>query len=429
MRQTIAVINEVDMTKILNHFVWDGCDPALAQALDLFHQRWGPYSIEARRYSIFRLVREIIDPAWFDLQRRFPALSTDRMSLAWSRLERMCLALKHDGGVPQEQGRKRAATMLTPHPGKVDGTYRLSEIARSRGFAELEVFLIVLARILNGCPGAPPLSCFDSLREMALACKSKNARQIFPSKARGEKVGLREINTRRANLRPCCKFCGKETELSVYLNANSNPEEVDANKRMRFSALYCASHKPKEAPSDVVGVALVRSDYLKVKRSEAQFGIEFNYLQRQSLGPSGTSWAKSGNKMVDDYIRHFIEFLRREGDLTDSRLRDEARLLVDNNISDQKKEILMRSATGESQFEIAVALGLTSRQAISKSLSKIRARYKFDSISLSMDKALSEQKDQEAKKIWDSFGEDEKSSFINFERQLTEPFVEKLNEV
>ncbi len=405
------------MTKITSDFVWDGCDPELARALDLFNRRWGPYSIEARRrYSIFQLLREVIDPAWVDLQKRFPALRKEMMSLAWNRLERRCIVIKKHGGEIQEQRGQRAVPMLTSNPIKVDGVSAISEIAHSRGFADLEVFFIELTKILNGCPGAPSMSCFDSLRELALACRSKNALQRFPSQTYDGKVGLRELNIRRAHLRPFCKFCGKQPELTEYFDPNSNPKKDDVNKYMRFSALYCARHKPKDAPSDVASITLVRSDYLKAKRSESQFGVELNYLTRQYLGPSGTSWAKSGNKMVDDYIRYYVEFLCLEGDVTESQLRDEAQLLVDNSISDQKKEILMRSANGESQFEIAVAIGLKSRQAISKSMSKIRPRYKFDSTFLSMVKALNEQQEQEAQKFWDSLEECEKSSFISFER-------------
>ena len=128
------------MTKITSDFIWEGCDPDLARALDLFIQRWEPYSIEARRYSIFRLWREVIDPAWIDLQNRFPVLSTERMSLAWKLLQLECSQIDHVGGVNQDHGRKRVVLTLIPHTGKVGGVYTLSEIARRHGFTVLDDF-------------------------------------------------------------------------------------------------------------------------------------------------------------------------------------------------------------------------------------------------------------------------------------------------
>ena len=398
------------MTKITSDFAWEGCDPELARALDLFNQRWGPYSIEARRYSIFRLWREVIDPAWNDLKTRFPTLSKERMSVAWKTLQLEFLEIEHVGGKTQDQRLKRAEHKLIQSTGKVNSFYALSEIARRYGFTVLDSFLKILAKTLNGCDIARLGPCFDSLRELALASKSKKARQIFPSQKRDEQIKLRKLNTNRARLRPFCKFCGEQTELATYFYGESKTQESDTHKHTRFSAFFCKTHKSKDAPSEVV-----RSAYLKVKRSETQFDVELSRLERQFLGASDTALAKSGNAMVDEYIRHFIEFLRHGSGLTESQLRDEARLLIDNKISDTKKEIIMRLANGENQSKIARALGL-SRQAIFKSLFKVGDKYIFDLIFLTKVKALNEQREEDAKKIWDNFGEDEKSNFISFER-------------
>ena len=70
---------------------------------------------------------------------------------------------------------------------------------------------------------------------------------------------------------------------------------------------------------------------------------------------------------VDDVDVHDLE----------GRLRAEARRLVDKGISDRKKEIIALIAAGMNQREVADQLGV-ARQAISKALKSMPARYRFD---------------------------------------------------
>ncbi len=103
--------------------------------------------------------------------------------------------------------------------------------------------------------------------------------------------------------------------------------------------------------------------------------------------------AKSGNKLVDAYIcclmAHRLQGFRfdiarylldqKYVDFLDSKLRDQARMLVDQNISDRKKEIVMLLASGLNQSATALQLGI-KRQAVSKAIKieSIAYEYRLD---------------------------------------------------
>ena len=101
--------------------------------------------------------------------------------------------------------------------------------------------------------------------------------------------------------------------------------------------------------------------------------------------------AKSGNQLVDEYIRRFVarrlqsfsfDVARYLLDQTyssflDQKLREEARMLVDLKITDRKKEMMMLLASGFNQTETGLRLGI-KRQAVCKVLPTIDKDYRLD---------------------------------------------------
>lgn len=364
------------MTEAKKITAWPGCDPQLAKAIELFSENWEPYSAESRRYSIFNLMRDLIDPAWHDFCLRFPALNSTLMDHAWNcyQWEKWRSSAPSEGDLETaEQKSERMRRAFVQCGGKMGGTYFLSEIARRHGFTAMDQFIrfASLGKEMYGDTAETTYASsqsLDSLRELALACRSKKSKK----KAHGK------VNARREKL--VCRLCGQQTELSAHINGVPWPaQDLEGDERLRLSSLYCSVHKPKAPFSE-----LVRADYLKAKRNQSKFDLEFLRLERQSWGSELVPRAKSGNKLVDEYICRLVVH-RRQGleldqnaiDFFDKRLREEARMLVDRKISDRKKEIVMLLLSGLNQSEAAKRLGV-ERQAISKALQSIPADYRLD---------------------------------------------------
>lgn len=325
---------------------WRDCDPVLRQAIELFLQQWGPYSAQSRRYSIFRLFREVVDPAWADLCARHPELKIDGYSQA------------------------------------------LSELARHHGFDVLDRFLRLVVRYVD----VDLIPNIDSLRELALACRNKKAKRISGT----------DISARRHA--GTCRFCGNQTEVAAYLDggrpqacagvaAGHRPvgqrqpppsEHDDPSRRLSLSAMYCSLHRPKSR----FGENEVNTVYRAASRKKNQtaFNLELGRLDRQSWEGASSANAKSGNGLVDEFIwqlavhrnlTHEQQSADGSGAL-EARIRGEARLLVKNRISDRKKEIVTLLTKGYTQASVARALGIMSRQAVSKALQSIPKDYRFD---------------------------------------------------
>lgn len=364
--------------KIEKISTWSGCDPLLTEAINAFSERWGSHSIESRKYSIFSLIRELIDQPWNDLQVRYPEFKIAHMDLAWSKYQRELQGdptFANDERENHTLAAERLKAAFLPCPEKIDGKYVLSAFARHHGFTALDRFLQLTCRCIGpNCDDVLSAS-FDSLRELALACRSK--------KSKKKKLG--KINARRTHLRTICRLCGRQTELSLQVEGKPWPL-VDGDGRLRLSAMYCDVHKPKAPFSDAV-----RRDYLRAKRRQSKFDLEYSRLDRQGWGDSSVPRAKSGNQLVDEYIRRFVarrlqsfsfDVARYLLDQTyssflDQKLREEARMLVDLKITDRKKEMMMLLASGFNQTETGLRLGI-KRQAVCKVLPTIDKDYRLD---------------------------------------------------
>lgn len=363
----------VDNMKATTITIWAGCDPLLADAIKKFSEAWGPYSVQSRRYSIFRLLREEIDPAWQGLVARFPALTIAAMKTAWVRYQyyrsRSGTTIDQDGNAMEMPC---IAFPTPPHEGEIENFDSLAQIGQQHGFAALERFIYFVIRSSPTYHGQSTsditlTASLDSLRGLANACRSKKPK----------KVSLGHINALRGRL--VCRFCDQPTELSAHAAGSPWPID-DIEIQLRLSSLYCSTHRPKEVFQDAV-----RADYLRVKRNQQGFDRELERLDNQCWAGTSAAYAKSGNDLVDGFIRRFathkcLTYEQQPPDKHDSletRLRWEARMLVDQRMTDRKKEIVMLLLSGLNQSEAAKQLGL-ERQAISKALQSIPIDYRLD---------------------------------------------------
>ena len=346
---------------------WAGCDPRLASAITAFSKKWGPYSAQSRKYSIFSLLHELIDPAWHELCEHFPALAQS-LDEGWAYfLDERFRNLQPDwrqGEESPEELAERWRKAVIPCGGKINGRYSLSALARYHNFDVLDRFLRLSSRLADTPALVPSI---DSLCDLVLSCQLKKSK----------KLSRNGVNARRALT--ACRLCGRKTEVSSHLDGDTHEP---ADGYLRLSTLYCNAHRPKVQYSDAVS-----STYRTAKRNQGKFDKEFSRLFRQSRARAAAPQAKSGNQLVDEFISRLVEARQLgvgHGHDTDTlstienRVRDEARRLVDRKISDRKKEIVALLANGYSQSSAAIRLGIKNRQTVSKALQSIPMEYRLD---------------------------------------------------
>jgi len=336
----------VDMLKTPPIEVWSGCDPDFAEAVGALSRAWGPHSKESRRYPIFKLLRELIDPAWLGLCRRSDALNGGRLNLAWTRYT-LELARRVD----------------PVNIAGLDGTSPPSELARRLGFSELDRFIDHVAEVCDVLGDDQLLRSMDTMKEVALRCRGKGKKRTSLGKFRKVELlyGMR-----------FCRSCERPTELADHQAMGDAAPETAA----RPSSTYCSIHSPKQQ-----GLGS-RSDYLKARRSQTAFEVELNRLECQ-YSSSRSAHARSGKPLVDQFfqllaVRRVVE-RADDVDIDDleRQLRAEARRLVADRITDRKKEMIALISSGMSQSQAADQLGV-ARQAISKALKSMPDDYRFD---------------------------------------------------
>ncbi len=115
--------------------------------------------------------------------------------------------------------------------------------------------------------------------------------------------------------------------------------------------------------------------YRQARRSLAQFDLELNRLRLQSARLAAPQ-VMSGDRLIDSYIHLYVMGQAlRPGDEVD--LRNQARRMVDLELSDRKKQMLMLQWYGLNQSEIARRLGI-ERQAVFKALQSIPAMFRLE---------------------------------------------------
>jgi hypothetical protein len=324
--------------------IWEGCDLRVAAAIQCFERRWRPSS--GAKHSI-RLIKELIDPALRAYSEEFPQSRVNYISA-----------------------------------GREDATF--SAIIRKQGFEKMRVALRLLVRLPS------PLKRTETSVEKTLeqrtletlialmdACLRKTEKKaIIPGTPirNGRQQGFWEQGF--------CKRCGNLTEYAAVLagkkkDVDFHPgDNTDQPMTLRLSTKYCFKHRPLHNDprnSDPLHKGEWNIKYQPAKRSAAKFEIELLRLTRQSCAPQ-LGRAQSGDKLVDAYIYLYVlKHGFRSGD--EDELRNHARLLVDNKLTDQKKKMVILRFLGLSQQAIAPLVGVKSRQAVSKALGSIKSEF------------------------------------------------------
>lgn len=312
--------------------VWEGCDPAVAEAIGQFQDRWRPYSASSRRYPIVRLIEELIDPA--------VAAYTATLSQ------------RYLGHVPG------AGTGVS-----------LSGIIRLVGLdAMVRVQRQLLRQFVKTMDRQTVkdqrfVATLETLIELVWDCACKR-----PAKSR---VRTTRLNGERRQ--GFCRFCGSLTELALYAEGNDTPKANDPEEELRLSSQYCLDHRPR-LPNGAWNPA-----YRQARRSVDQFDLELARLNRQCAKRSSTKAAASGDELVDSYFyQYFLGQTIQPADKAE--LRNLARLMVEAKLSDAKKKMLVLQLSGLNQPEIAKKLPGSeqqplTRQAVSKALASIPALF------------------------------------------------------
>lgn len=316
----------VDMKKILSKRRENFCDSAIRHATATYLESMKNRPSRGRPISHPKKLKIIVDPAWNSYVENLD----------------VCQELQ--------------TTLMSFSP---------SEFVRKNGFFKMENWCIDTIRLFNSVTlnssSNPALfglkDTIAELRSFALECRliQRTFEPVAPCQQ------SRDFNTKQAKW--FCKDCGDLTEFSRYIQDEAEWGKYDEDLR-RPSKTYCETHRPLLQEDQTTN-----SLHKKVARSHQTFEIELARLERQS-----SSWKKliagSGCHYIDEFFRVIIEKNTLYSD-DESRLRDIARKLVDNRISDNKKRIMVLYRYGKNQSEIARMLKI-SRQAISKSISQTK---------------------------------------------------------
>lgn len=320
----------VDMKNLIEVYIWEGCDPSIADAIIAFHNQWQPYSLSSRRYPLIRLIEKIIDPALSVYLKKLP---------------------------------KRYAQFI---PG-VGGELSFSETIRLLGLETMNRSQRQLLRQFVDDKATDDhrdirfIATLESLIELVIACACKRPQKSIVA------PGI-NLNSQRKN--GFCDFCGSLTEFSTFMRTvrekKTNSAELEDHQKLELSHQYCERHKPKLANGDWNPI------YRRAKRSLTQFKTEYKRLARQCAAPPKLRPTPE-ESLVDSYICAYLLATSVEpGDTAE--LRYHARMITDYRLTDRKKEMLMLKHLGLNQSQIAARLGI-ERQAVSKALASIPARF------------------------------------------------------
>lgn len=303
----------VDMKKQSTIAIWEGCDASVSEALHRFLDRWEPYSTASKRYSIVRLVEELIDPALAEYAETLPS--------------------RYQGHIPGAGTNVAFSTIM-----QLVGIAAMVRLQRQL----LRAFVLTHDKQSGDDRGF--IATLETLIELVLACKRKQ-----PSNK-----DMGGLNGQR--LKGFCRFCGARAELALFAEGEG---QRDLEEHLRLSNLYCTTHRPK-TPDGRWNPA-----YRQAMRSVAQFDLELARLSRQCAIRAEPK-AKSGDELVDAYIFRYM----LSQTLHLAELRNLARLMVDMKLTDRRKQILVLQKFGFNQSEIARRLEI-ERQAVSKALRSI----------------------------------------------------------
>ncbi len=258
--------------------VWDACAPSVASSIRHLTARWGPYSTKSRRYSLYRLFGEVIGPAWSAYAASFSARHVGRRLAAELDLHTAAREFGFDGLRQRLEQIARAA-------------YRQHD-QKAGPFFGPDTVAIRPARKTSGFVFTQTL---ESLIELVDRCSAKAPRSTS---------AVDNVNALRPS-RAHCRFCGQETEIRAYLNADPAFREANwphdhGNLVPSLSGTYCRDHRPRNHDGSW------NPEYRRASRAEKQFELEAQRLRKQSTSTS-KRLASSGNVVVDDFYLAVIK--------------------------------------------------------------------------------------------------------------------------
>ena len=314
--------------------IWDGCAPIVSQAIKEFRERWKPYSASSRLYPIVGLIEEIIDPAVAAYMATLPARYSSFVP----------------GFVPGASARAGLSVIIREVA--LDVTARVQRMLLREFIEKTENSWTMRDRSF--------IATLESLIVLVWHCSCKIPTR---TKMQGDKPRLLNAQRRQG----FCRFCGALTELASLIEHGNWPQ--GDQEKLRLSHRYCAEHRP------MLSDGTQNPAYRRAMRSVDHFDVELLRLSKQSAKPEKLR-ADSGDRAVDHYIQGHVA--QRSLQAVDkAELRNQARQMAAKRLTDRKKAIIMMTASGQNQSQVARVLGI-SRQAVSKALAAIPEDFRLE---------------------------------------------------
>ncbi|MGA9129665.1 MAG: hypothetical protein WB425_16135 [Terracidiphilus sp.] len=180
-----------------------------------------------------------------------------------------------------------------------------------------------------------------------------------------------------------CKLCGRRTEYQTIANIRnstmSRRKKMAHNEMRKKSRDFCKYHRPFQSdgawtPNHLTGSGRSESYQSRFDKIPI-FKVELERLVAQSYNRD-IPFSATDNQEINLFVMAVVRSLDCEPD----HLLDMRRIaweIVECDINDRKKRIIMLHAFGWKQADIAREFGV-SRQAISEILKSIPQAYRFD---------------------------------------------------
>jgi hypothetical protein len=320
----------------------EGCDYRVVAAIEEIAARWKPYTASSRRYSIFKLLEETIDPAWNDYVKSFPVKDARRhygIRFVFSKRARKGGTLRVDDELRDLV--RRVAQASDP-------------ATRNEAMSPRERWIYPPNMDRPSHSERVFLQTVSALRFLAsdLYCEGKLPHMILSD--RQKKASSNKKKEKEPSPGDLCKTCGELTEFAVMPRDEDLPWSV-LDGTAKLSRRFCAKHRPK------IGGEW-NSAYRRARRSDELFNHQIFLLKRHTVNLDSFTIPQSqgiGDKFLWE-LGHRQDLIPLEN----QRLRRLARELADCKITQRKAWIVMLSEKYP-QTAIAHALGVT-RQAVSK---------------------------------------------------------------
>jgi hypothetical protein len=302
--------------------IWDGCAPAIATAVEVFCDRWGPYSTKSSTRSIFKLFEEVIEPAWNEYVSALPSSYSGNQ---------LCQDLK------------------------------LGQLARTAGFQTVEGIIATILRRLRSQSGNVEYAKHDYAHEFEVTLDTMQViiRACYTKRPKKRKGRSNRVHNET------CQYCGEDTELKAQSKLNYESEGAS-----RLSAKFCSQHRPKFSDGTR------NSEYLRAARHAEEYQNEVSRMQLQAASMSKPN-AQTGDVFLDLFYFKLLSSRATYPNETPF-INNQARTITHERVNDRKKRMIMMRASGFSLSTIANAVGAKSRQAVSKAIASIPSEYRFD---------------------------------------------------